>query len=347
MKTIPNEVLAIFCRELNQLYRSGISMSEGLAMLRDGEKDRSLKQALSDMYRYMTEEYDTLAAAMEKTKVFPPYMVDVLALAEQTGRLEDSLRSLSKHYDRQVQMANNLRAALTVPLTLFLVMVAVIILLITQVLPIFDRVFSQLGVKMGGVAVSMMQLGQTLSKAGTGILAAVVLLAAVIITTILVPSMRQKAAQWFLARFGDKGLFGQMQAARFASALSLGISSGLSIDEAVNMAARICGDSPSIQKHMLACKESLDKGKGTANALAASSLFPDRECRLVSLAEAAGTLPEVLSDMAERQEEASLRKIDRLVGAIEPSIVVLTSVMAGVILLSVMLPLMGLLGSMG
>lgn len=58
-------------------------------------------------------------------------------------------------------------------------------------------------------------------------------------------------------------------------------------------------------------------------------------------------LPDTLEDLAQRQEEESLRRIDRTVGAIEPAIVVITSALAGVILLSVMLPLMGLLSTIG
>ena len=64
-------------------------------------------------------------------------------------------------------------------------------------------------------------------------------------------------------------------------------------------------------------------------------------------AEQTGSLPDTLEDLAQRQEEESLRRIDRTVGAIEPAIVVITSALAGVILLSVMLPLMGLLSTIG
>ena len=64
-----------------------------------------------------------------------------------------------------------------------------------------------------------------------------------------------------------------------------------------------------------------------------------------SLAEYDGVM--TLEDLAGRQEEAGLRSIDRMVGAIEPTIVVITSALAGVILLSVMLPLMGLLSTIG
>ena len=84
-----------------------------------------------------------------------------------------------------------------------------------------------------------------------------------------------------------------------------------------------------------------------AEAMARCGLFSGRDCRLLKLAEQTGSLPDTLEDLAQRQEEESLRRIDRTVGAIEPAIVVLTSALAGVILLSVMLPLMGLLSTIG
>ncbi|MBQ1436105.1 MAG: type II secretion system F family protein, partial [Clostridia bacterium] len=81
--------------------------------------------------------------------------------------------------------------------------------------------------------------------------------------------------------------------------------------------------------------------------LSQSGLFSGRDCSLLKLAERTGSLPETLEKLASRQEEESLRHIDRVVGTVEPAIVVITSVLAGVILLSVMLPMMGLLSGVG
>ena len=88
-------------------------------------------------------------------------------------------------------------------------------------------------------------------------------------------------------------------------------------------------------------------GGSAADSLASSGLFAGRDCRLLKLAEQTGSLPDTLEDLAVRQEEAGLRRLDQMVGAIEPAIVVVTSALAGVILLSVMLPLMGLLSTIG
>jgi type IV pilus assembly protein PilC len=274
-------------------------------------------------------------------------MTDMVSLAEQTGRLEDVLLSLQRHYDRQLRMSADIRGAVTVPVTLFAVMVAVVILLVTQVLPVFDRVFAQLGVRMGAVATGMMNAGAVLAKAGTGIAVVLVVLAAAALVVALVPALREKFTVWFRRRFGGQGVLGQMAVSRFASSMAMAVSSGLSMEESVELSARLCGGAREIDEKTEQCRKDIEEGGSPADALAKCGLFSGRDCRLLKLAEQTGSLPDTLEDLAQRQEEESLRRIDRTVGAIEPAIVVITSALAGVILLSVMLPLMGLLSTIG
>ncbi len=343
---VPAQYLPIFCRELHQLVRTGIPLAEGLTMLREDETDPDTRSWLEALCR-STEEGLPLASALRETGAFPAYMTDMVSLAEETGRLEDVLLSLQRHYDRQLRMAADIRGAVAVPVTLFAVMVAVVVLLITQVLPVFDRVFAQLGVRMGAVATGMMNAGAVLAKAGTGLAVVLVILAAAALVVALVPSLREKFVTGFRRSFGGRGILGQMAAARFASSMSMAVASGLSMEESVALSAKLCGGAREIDEKTERCRKEIEEGGSPADALADSGLFSGRDCRLLKLAEQTGSLPDTLEDLAQRQEEESLRRIDRTVGAIEPAIVVITSALAGVILLSVMLPLMGLLSTIG
>jgi len=325
--------------------RSGIPASEGLSLLREDETDPEVLSWLDELCK-LTDEGTPLAEALVETKAFPTYMTDMVTLAEQTGRLEDTLLSLQHHYERQIRMKSEIRGAVTVPVVLLIVMIAVVLLLITQVLPVFDRTFAQLGVSMGGVAAGMMRAGNVLAKAGTGIAAVLAIIAVAGLAVAFVPSLRAKFLAWFNASFGGRGVLGQMAVSRFASAMAMGTSSGLPMDESVELAAKLCGGAKEIDAKTAKCRELIDEGASPADALADCGMFTNRDCRLLKLAERTGNLPETLEDLAARQEEESMRRIDRTVSAIEPAIVVVTSVLAGVILLSVMLPLMGLLSGM-
>ena len=335
---VPERYLPVFCQELHQLYRSGISPADGLDLLREDETDPEVLSWLDALCEH-TKNGLPLAEALRETGAFPAYMTDMISLAEATGRLEDVLLSLQRYYERRIRLRADIRNAVTVPVVLLVVMLAVVVLLITQVLPVFDRVFAQLGVRMGGVAAGMMATGTALARCGTVL--------AVVLGAPAVPSLRERCLAWFRRRFSGRGILGQMAVSRFASAMAMATASGMGMEESIELAARLGGGAKEIDEKTAKCAELLQNGETPADALSQCGLFSARDCRLLKLAERTGSLPDTLEALAARQEEESLRRVDRLVGTIEPAIVLITSVLAGVILLSVMLPMMGLLSGIG
>jgi len=315
-------------------------------MLREDEQDASLRNWLDTLCR-STEEGAPLSAALRETGAFPAYMTDMVALAEDTGKLQDVLLALARHYDRQQRFASDLRGALVIPLTLLAVMVAVVVLLMTQVLPIFDQIFAMLGVRMGAVASAMLNAGAVLARTGavTGGVIAVIAVAAAVVAA--VPALREKFTAWFRLNFGGKGVLGQFASARFASSMSMSVASGMTMEDSVELSAKLCGGAREIDRKTGLCQEKLQNGGSPADALAECGMFSGRDCRLLKLAERTGTLPDTLEDLAVRQEEAASRRLDDLVGAIEPAVVIISGLLAGVILISVMLPLMSLLSTIG
>ena len=201
------------------------------------------------------------------------------------------------------QVAADIRGAVTVPVTLFAVMVAVVVLLVTQVLPVFDRVFAQLGVRMGAVATGMMNAGAVLAKAGTGLAVVLVILAAAALVVALAPALREKFTGWFRRSFGGRGILGQMAVARFASSMSMAVASGLSMEESVALSAKLCGGAKEIDEKTERCRKEIEEGGSPADALADSGLFSGRDCRLLKLAEQTGSLPDTLEDLAREKAE--------------------------------------------
>ena len=343
---IPAAELAIFCQELYQLVQSGLPVADGLNMLLEDEIDRRTKAWLAPLCAH-AEEGMPLAQAMRQTEAFPDYMTDMVALAEQTGRLQDVLPALSAHYTRQDRMIDDVRRAFAVPIALFCVMLAVVFLLITQVLPVFSRVFAQIGVQMSPMAARLMHIGQVLSGAGLGIaivLGVVVVLALIVM---LVPVLRARVTGFVRFHLGGRGVFGQIAAARFASAMAMAAASGLMMDEAAELAGKLCGGAKQIDEKTALCVQKIADGGSTAQALSESGLFSARDGRLLALSERTGSMAETLEQVAERMQEDTLRRIDGYIGAIEPTIVILTALLAGVILLSVMLPLMSVMSTIG
>ncbi len=343
---VPDLYLPIFCKELYQMVHSGIPPAIGLPMLKEEETEQEVLKWLTVLCDE-TAKGAPLYEALRATGSFPDYMTDMVELAERTGHLENVLSSLASYYDRQNRIHSDIRNAVTVPVILFVVMVAVVILLVTQVLPIFDRVFRQLGVKMGAVASGLMQAGSALAHVGTFLAVLFGLAAAFGLAIYLVQPLREKFLAWFNARFGGKGLFKELALTRFSSAMAMASSSGLGMEESLELSGKLCSGSKEIDDKVARCKEMIGQGAPVADALTESGLYAGRDSMLLKLASRTGALPETLSDIAARKEEEYLRSIDHIVSTIEPAIVVISSALSGVILLSVMLPLAGLLSALG
>lgn len=343
--SVSEQYLPIFCQELYQLYRAGVTPADGLGLLREDERDPKVLSWMEGVCA-STELGTPLGQALRESGAFPDYFCDMLSLAEETGRMEDVLPALQRHYERKNRMKADIRSAVAAPAVLLAVMIAMVVLLVTQVLPVFDRVLGQLGVQMGGLAAGLLRAAGVLGKVGVwlGVLVGLIALCALVIA--LVPSLRRCVVDWFNRRFGGRGLLGRLAASRFASSMAMATASGMGMEEAVELSSRLCAGPKEIDEKTARCAALIENGGTPADALADCGLFEGRDCRLLKLAERTGSLPDALERLAARQEEESLRRVDRLVGAVEPAIVLCTSLIAGLVLISVMLPMMGLLAGM-
>lgn len=276
---VPEEYLPVFCKELYGLVRAGIPIGEDLRLLREDEEDPQALTWLDALYEY-TQEGMPLSQALGESGAFPGYMTDMVYLAEGTGRLEDTLLSLSRYYDRRNRMKSDIKSAVTVPVVLLAVMIAVVLLLVTKVLPVFDGVFAQLGARMGAVATGMMHAGAALAKAGTGFAIALAVIAVIATLVAAVPALRARFAAGFQRRFGGRGILGQMAVSRFASSMAMATASGMSMEESVDLASKLCGGAAEIDEKTARCREGIETGVSAADALADSGMFSSRDCLL-------------------------------------------------------------------
>ena len=162
-----------------------------------------------------------------------------------------------------------------------------------------------------------------------------------------VPSFRARIMALWRRTRGDKGISRMMQTARFAQALSMGLSSGLPLEEALTLAGQLQKDIPAAQARCQDCLDRLERGEDLASALNGSGVLPKASCRLVALGQRSGTGDTVMEEVARRLSEESEYALETRGGQVEPALVLVTSLLVGAILLSVMLPLMNIMTAIG
>ena len=162
-RKLSNEELASFCSQVSILLQAGITPTEGIRILLSDTNDSGSKKLLQAIIDAVNEG-NSFAESLEIVDVFPDYVINTIKLGEKAGSLDEVMAALAAYYDRETQISESVRSAITYPLVMIVMMLVVIIILITRVLPIFNQVFIQLGTEMTGFAASLMNLGSTLKS---------------------------------------------------------------------------------------------------------------------------------------------------------------------------------------
>ena len=345
-RALENSYLSTFCMELHILMQSGITFGDGFLMMQDDEASKEGKDLLRKLI-YSTEKGIPLSAALQEAGCFPRYMISMVEVGETTGRLSETLKALSEYYDKQDRLALSIKNAVLYPAILLVMMMAVVIILIVKVLPMFNDTFEQLGTEMSDMAKTLMRFGGWLENvaAGAAIIVGVIIVVAFIVW--MSPVLRKGLTDTIRNILGARGLFGEIASAHFTSAMTLALASGLDSEKAVEMAAAVSGGVKAVDAKNQKCLDALRGGATLSDALRSSEIISARDSRMLSLGSRSGTTDAVIFDIARRADRNVQDGIDHVVSRIEPTLVIITSVIVGVILFSVMMPLMGIMNSIG
>ncbi len=342
-RRLTNEEIGTLCKALAHLTHAGIGTADALFLLAEDEQDAVCKQVLSQMAQ-LADDGASLSAAFRRCGCFPGYVCTLLEVAGRVGKTEAALTALASYYENRAQMNHRLRAGLLYPAVLLAVLLAVILILLIWVLPIFNDVYAQLGSRLTGIAGGLLTLGTVLRRSLPFIC---VILAAVGIICCIRPARRRLQSLW-QRHFGDRGAFQAINSARFVQALFLALSSGMTAQEAAIMAASLSQDAaPGFRSRCSSCLSALDDGASLSQALLTGGFLSASDRRLLDAGSRSGSSDAVLSEIAQRMGTQSEEQLEHTVGKIEPALVTIACVLIGVVLLSVMLPLVNIMAAIG
>lgn len=337
------EEIAVFCEQISLILGSDIPLYEGMdALLRD---DMTPEEAAA--YRGMDEfmkDGGSFAGAVEACGMFPPYMMGMVRVGEESGCLDRVMDGLAAHYACEAQIRSGAIHAVRYPLTLIAVMLLVIAVLVLHVMPVFRGAYMSLSGGVGGASAAMMQAGQTAGYAVFGVMLA--LLAAGVSLAVLALCGKRPAAQAILLRIRPlKRLSRKMTAQRFASALAMTLGSGFPMEQALELMPAIYRDEASRNLMRDAAQKVID-GQSVYHVIEETGLFDALHLRMIRVGFASGQADTAMEKTAQLLAQEIDDAMARLISMIEPLLVVVLSVMIGAILLAVMMPLAGVLSAM-
>ena len=344
MKTLTNTELSYFCGQMSLILRAGISSIEGLYMMQDDtEASADEKKLYTDIKKHL-DEGGYLYEAFEKTGVFPPYMVKMTRIGEETGTLDNVMDALRVHYNREEEIRQSIRQAVTYPVVMAGMILVVILVLLLEVMPVFRQVFRQLGAEMTGFAGLLFNIGDAIRNYSIVFVAILVILLVLVVICTRTEKGR-KIGLAFLSKFKFfRRLRNDISTSRFADGLALALRSGFSPDFGIDMVTDIIEDKVFTAK-VADCKQRLIDGAPFDEALKEAGILSGVNARMMTIGHRTGSSDVVMEQISDLSQKKIDNSISNSLGTIEPVLIVILSLVIGAILMSVMFPLLGIVSA--
>lgn len=344
-KHLSNAEIASFCSQVAMLFQAGITPAEGINIMLSDNKSSAATPILTKI-REVCLQGEPFHKALTVTGVFPDYVLHTIALGEESGNLDDCMLSLANYYEKEDNIAESIKNAITYPFIMIAMMIAVIFVLVIKVMPIFQQVFIELGSEMSGFAASLLNLGNTLNRYSI-VLIILLCLLLVLYLAATKTVFGRRLMHSFLTGFPlTRSFYESVACERFASGMALTLSSGMDIFSGLDLVSNLVGSKP-MQEKIAKCKQSILEGANFAEALAGAGIFNHLYSQMIAVGFKSGNVDTVLAKIADNYEKETDKKIQSIISTLEPTLVIILSLIVGLILLSVILPLVGIMTSIG
>ena len=345
-KLLESSAISAFCSSIATMLAAGIQTDEAVHMLSEHREESNFKRVCDHVYAELTNGCD-LASAMQATGAFPKYTLEMVRVGEESGRTERILRSLGHYYESEQRTFSKLQNSVGYPAALLCVMSIILLFTVILILPVFTSTYES----MSG-SLTTGSFGMVSASIVIGWVALVVVLLATIGTLIIwvmahSPKGRERVQGIFAKIPGTKQAMYQLSLSRFTNALSTYVASGVQEESALRQAMETVNHSK-LKRGLEAALDSmtdLENPRSLGQAIAENEIFEPIYGRMLLVYTRSGSTDEVLADLSDIFFEDANAQIDASIDGIEPLLAAFLTVAVGATLIAVMLPLIGVMGS--
>jgi type IV pilus assembly protein PilC len=335
---IGNKDITIFCKQFAAILKAGVTLIHALNMLSDQTENKILKEVIRNVSEDIQKGSSLSQAMSQHADNFPPILIHMITAGEVSGTLENSLEVMAVHFEKAHKLQQKVKSAMTYPVVVCVVAIAVVIFLLTAVVPIFVGMFENASAELPLPTKILLGMSGFLKQNGLMLILFLVIVGVAIKMYLSSETGRLDFDKKKLAM----PLIGNLQiktiAARFARTMSTLLTTGVSITEALDITAKVVGNAYAI-KAVYKIEEQVKEGKGLYIPIKTSKIFPPMLENMIMLGEESGTLERMLSNCADFYEEEVDTATQRLTSMLEPLIVVFLGFVVAFIVISIALPM--------
>ncbi len=327
-----------FCRQMYSITKAGVPLHRGLRTLIDSIRNPLLKRALGEVRRKV-EEGRTLSETMSAHRsVFPPLMINMIRVGEQTGRLDQVFHELQRNLEMEQVTERQVKAALRYPGLVVAAISIALVIVNLFVIPAFERVFANFHAELPLVTRGLIAMSAWMRAYWPHALAGIAGIMIAIRSWLRTPRGALAWGRWSLRipLFGPILLKSTM--ARFSRTLAMCLRSGVALDQALQTVAGVSANRH-FSTRIGAMRERIAQGKSLTNAARGTDFFTPLVMQMIMTGEETGRLDEMLDEAADFYEREVAYDVKTLGDYIEPVLLVIVSGMVLTLALGIFLPM--------
>lgn len=332
--------LALLTRQLSTLTASSIALEEALQAVAQHSERLALKSLILSMRQSVLEGH-SLAHAFAMNAEFPPLYVATIAAGERSGHLDLILSQLADYTESRHALQRKVRTAMIYPLLLMVVSFAVVMGLMSFVVPKIVAVFEDSEQRLPLLTEIVLGLSQLVSQWWWLIL----LLLTIFVTLMAKFVKTQGGRAWVDAWVLRLPVFGKLSrainAARFASTLAILGKSGVPLVEGLSISAEVVGNVHIANAIKQMCVK-VTEGASMTSQLMRHDYFPPMMVQMIKSGEQSGELNAMLSRAAAMQDDEATSFITGLLALLSPAMLIFMGLVVGAIIMAVMLPIISM-----
>jgi len=337
-RKIKKEELVIFARQMATMTSAGITAVSSLETLAEQADSIPFRKILNSVRDAVNGGASLSEAMSSYTDAFSDYFVNMIKAGESGGALEEVLERVASYLEKTNTLEKKIKSAMIYPAVVTSMAVAITLVMILKVIPVFKDMFSGFGAALPLPTQILINVSNIMLKYFWVFIIFLIAGGAALKTYALTPrgkfaldSMKLK-----LPVFGM--LFKKVAVSKFTRTLATLVKSGVPILYALEIVAQTSGNLV-VEKAIKKVKESVREGESIAEPLKKCGIFPPVVIRMVSVGEKSGKLELMLTKIADFSDEQVDIVVDGLTSLIEPLIIAFLGIVIGGIVICMFLPI--------
>lgn len=334
---INSKELQVFTRQFAVLINAGIPIIDALKILGEGTPDKLLRDAITQI-KASLEVGKPLSESMAKhPRVFDGLFCNMIRAGEQAGILDTILNRLSIYSEKNEKIKNQVKSALTMPIIIVLAAFGVISGIIVFIIPKFQEMYAGSGKALPGLTQVVVDISDSVRSHWMVIIGAIAASIYGLITYVNTPIGKVQLDQLTLRAPILGSVVQRSAVARLSRTMATLLSSGISMLEAIDIAAKTSGNIV-IEKALIDCKDAISNGKPFHTQLSKQKDIPQMVAQMVAIGEQTGALDQMLAKIADFYEDEVENAVKAMTTMIEPLMMVGLGGIIAFILVAMYLP---------